>query len=76
MPTPTPTEQTGWEYAYYTYSSSHPHAVATIARSGGNDTFGYDNIGNMTTRVEGGTSYTPTFNAEGRLASVTVGANT
>jgi YD repeat-containing protein len=30
----------------------------------------------MTSRVEDGTSYTQTFNAEGRLASVTVGGNT
>jgi YD repeat-containing protein len=50
--------------------------VAIIARSGGNDTFGYDNIGNMTSRVEGGTSYTQTFNAEVRLASVAVYGST
>ncbi len=40
-PTSTPTPVTGWEYAYYSYESSHPHAVATIVRDATPEGFTY-----------------------------------
>ena len=40
------------------------------------ETYTYDANGNMTQRVEGGLTYTQTFDAENRLISVTVGGQT
>ena len=68
--TPTSTPITGWEYAYYTYDSSHPHAVATIERGAGPDNFGYDAIGAMTTREDGSDTWTQGFDEEGRLETL------
>ncbi|MEO7841428.1 MAG: RHS repeat domain-containing protein [Anaerolineales bacterium] len=44
--------------------------------SGGGETYTYDANGNMITRVEGGLTYTQTFDAENRLISVTVSGQT
>jgi RHS repeat-associated protein len=74
--TPTSTPETGWESAYYVYSSSHPHAVSTVQHDGGDDNFDYDNAGNMTSRSEAGTSWTQYFDEEGRLVEIINGANT
>ncbi len=46
--------------------TNHDHAV-TLA---GTNTFGYDAIGNQTTRTEGGSSYTLAYDAENRLVGV------
>ena len=40
------------------------------------ETYTYDANGNMTQRVEGGLTYTQTFDAENRLISVTVSGQT
>jgi RHS repeat-associated protein len=75
-PTPTGTPQQGWERASYTYSSTHPHAVTSVERSAGTDTFGYDAVGSMTSRIESSVSWTQTFNAEGRLSQISDGSDT
>ena len=60
--------------ATYTYGvSAHKHAV-TMLSTGENYT--YDANGNMITRVEGGLTYTQTFDAENRLISVSVSGQT
>jgi hypothetical protein len=53
-PSPALTPVSGWEYAYYSYESAHPHAVASIVRDATPDTFLHDASGNMTERHEGG----------------------
>ena len=72
---PTPgasgTPEPGWEAAYYSYESAHPHAVVAVAQATATDVFGYDDVGSMTSRQEAGVSWVQPFNAEGRLASVT-----
>ncbi len=40
------------------------------------ETYAYDANGNMTSRVEGGVSYTQNFDIENRLSSVTVNSQT
>ena len=57
---------------YYYADPAHIHAVTSVSGLG---TFTYDANGNMTLRVEGGTTYTQTFNVENRLVSVTVGSS-
>jgi RHS repeat-associated protein/uncharacterized repeat protein (TIGR01451 family) len=58
----------------YTYGdSTHKHAVTSL-NSG--ESYTYDANGNMVTRVEGGLTYTQTFDAENRLVSVTVSGQT
>jgi RHS repeat-associated protein len=54
---------------YFYTDTAHVHAVTTVTGLG---TFAYDNNGNMTRRVERGTAYTQTFDAENRLVSVAV----
>jgi RHS repeat-associated protein len=57
----------------YTPDSTHKHAVASLSTG---ETYTYDANGNMITRVEGGLTYTQTFNAENQLISVTVSGQT
>ena len=57
----------------YTYNASHKHAVASLSTG---ETYTYDANGNMITRVEGGVTYTQTFDAENRLISVAVSGQT
>ncbi len=66
----------GWNAAQYAYEGSQPHAVTSVERVEATDTYEYDDNGNMTERVEGGVTWTQTFNAENRLASVSDGTNT
>jgi YD repeat-containing protein len=54
--------------AMYAYTNiAHVHAVTAISGLG---TFAYDDNGNMTQRVEGGTTYKQTFDVENRLTQV------
>jgi len=48
----------------------------TFASLSSGETYAYDANGNMTSRVEGGVTYTQTFDAENRLISVTVNSQT
>jgi RHS repeat-associated protein len=58
----------------YTYgTSAHDHAVTALSTG---ETYGYDANGNMTSRTEGGLTYTQTFDAENRLISVLVSSQT
>ena len=74
--TPTQTPISEWAYAYYSYESAHPHAVATIVRDAGPDSFAYDAIGDMTTRNEAGASWTQGFDEEGRLETISDSTDT
>jgi RHS repeat-associated protein len=82
-PYPTPTLQPGNTTSTYSYAAqsatcpdgalpAKPRAVTSV----GGDTYCYDKNGNIVKRVEGGTTYTQTFDIENRLASVTVGGVT
>ena len=53
----------------YIYSTTHKHAVTSLSTG---ESYGYDANGNMTSRVEGGLTYTQAFDTENRLTSVTV----
>ena len=62
----------GWQSdpALYFYTdTAHVHAVTSVTGVGA---FTYDANGNMTRRVENGTTYTQTFDVENRLTSVGV----
>jgi RHS repeat-associated protein len=68
---PTASNPAGWFTRTYTYSSTIPHAVTNvIPETGSPDTYAYDANGNMTCRVENGVTYTHTYNAENRAASI------
>ena len=70
--------QQDWKYTNYTYPASGPGAVRPHAVTGlsTGESYSYDANGNMTARVEGGSTYTQTFDVENRLSSVTVNAQT
>jgi RHS repeat-associated protein/uncharacterized repeat protein (TIGR01451 family) len=54
----------------YTYGdAAHAHAVTSLNTG---ESYTYDADGNMISRVEGGATYTQTFNGENRLVSVLV----
>jgi RHS repeat-associated protein/uncharacterized repeat protein (TIGR01451 family) len=60
--------------AAFTYlDAAHQHAVTHVD---GVERASYDANGNMTTRTEGNTTYTQTWDAENRLQSVTVNGQT
>ena len=56
----------------YAYDATHKHAVSSVSNQLSVDSYQYDANGNMTQRVENGSTYTQTFDAENRLISVTV----
>ena len=57
--------------------SVRPHAVATITRAGGTDTYGYNANGALNTRsIVGGAATTFTWNAEHQLSSATSAGQT
>jgi YD repeat-containing protein len=66
--------QQDWKYTNYAYGdAAHKHAVTGLSTG---ESYSYDANGNMTTRVEGGQTYTQNFDVENRLSSVTVNAQT
>lgn len=70
----TPATVISGSMATYTYgNSAHKHAVTSLTTG---ETYTYDANGNMTQRVEGGLTYTQTFDAGNRLISVTVNGQT
>jgi hypothetical protein len=68
---PQATNPAGWFARTYQYSASIPHAVTSVnPETGSPDTYTYDSNGNMTCRVEGGVTYTHTYNRENRASSI------
>jgi RHS repeat-associated protein len=65
---PTPVPETAWAYTDYAYDPNHPHAASALSTG---ERYQYDANGNMTQRLEGGVTYTQTFDAENRLSTVT-----
>ena len=61
---------TSWQQRTYTYSASHPHAVSAVSAQQLANSYEYDENGNMTCRVEDGTTYLQTYNSENRIASI------
>jgi RHS repeat-associated protein len=70
---PTPGNVSDHSTAYTYADGEHPYAVTDLSS---NESYAYDADGNMTSRTEGGSTYTQTFDAENRLISVTVGGQT
>jgi hypothetical protein len=73
--TPLPTNTPDWVTGAYTYDTGHPHAVSTVTYTdthNGNvaNHYTYDDNGNMTGRVVGNVTWTLTYNAENRLATM------
>lgn len=63
----------------YTYSTTHPHAVASVADlnhpTATPNSYVYDDNGNMKQRIVDGVTYTMDYNAENRIASIHWGNN-
>ncbi|NOH14517.1 MAG: RHS repeat-associated core domain-containing protein, partial [Chloroflexi bacterium] len=64
-----------WVAHEYSYAADQPHAVSSVVRNSGEtseytDTFTYDANGNMTCRVENGTTWRQSYNAENRLFKI------
>lgn len=64
-----------YSYTPSQYSHSQPHAVKSITRFGGTDSFVYDANGNMTNRTMAGVTYTQQFDVLNRLTLVTQNNN-
>ena len=64
---PTPVPDTAWTYTDYTYDPKHPHAASALSTG---ETYTYDANGNMKQRIEGGVTYSQTFDVENRLSTV------
>ncbi|MFB4285043.1 hypothetical protein ACBJ59_57940 [Nonomuraea sp. MTCD27] len=66
----------------YTYPAAGQgqHRFTSVTQTGAagarTDSFGYDAVGNTTTRKIGTTTQTPTWDTEGRLEKVTDGTKT
>jgi YD repeat-containing protein len=73
---PTPTTEPGWNSNQYHYEGAQAHAVTSVDRPLGTDSFTYDANGNMIERIEAGVTWTQGFNAENRLSSITDGEST
>jgi RHS repeat-associated protein/uncharacterized repeat protein (TIGR01451 family) len=69
----TPSVITFASAAYVYGDSAHKHAVTALSTG---ESYGYGSTGNMTSRTEGGLTYTQTFDAENRLISVVVSGQT
>ena len=74
LPTPTPTAvptvnpaSAVWHTRVYNYDGAHPNRVTGTSDM---DTYTYDANGNQVTRTVEGVSWTLTYNAENRLASL------
>jgi YD repeat-containing protein len=70
---PQAVQEPGWTDRVYTYSNTQAHAVTNVTSETRTNTYQYDANGNMTQRVENGVTWTMTYNAENRLASMTNG---
>ncbi len=70
---PEPVAEPGWDAVQYTYDTQHPHAVTALSSG---ESYTYDANGNMTQRVENGITWTQTYNAENRLATLSDASTT
>jgi RHS repeat-associated protein len=68
-----PTPNPGWVAKDYSYSTSQPHAVASLSTG---ESYTYDANGNMISRSEKGIDWTQSYNVENRLASMGNGTDT
>ena len=73
---PQPVQEAGWTDKVYTYGNNQPHAVTSVTSEVSSNSYQYDANGNMTQRVENGVTWTHTYNAENRLASLNNGTTT
>ncbi len=87
---PEAVQEAGWAERVYSYQRSQPFAVQQVTTEEGTSTYDYDangrgvkrstpggiERGNITARMENGVSWTHTYNAENRLASMTDGVTT
>ena len=73
MEEPEPVAEPGWDAVQYTYDTQHPHAVTALSSG---ESYTYDANGNMTQRVENGITWTQTYNAENRLATLSDASTT
>ena len=73
---PQAVQEPGWTDRVYTYSNTQAHAVTNVTSEVSSNNYQYDANGNMTQRIENGVTWTQTYNAENRLASMTNGTAT
>ena len=58
-----------WDYTYPT-NGTRPHAVTSVVKSGTNFSYGYDDNGNMDSRVDATGTFTQDFDEQNRLERV------